>query len=328
MKVVITGGCGFIGQRLVLRLLEKGELAGPDGVKEIEKVTLADLLHNTHLHPALEDKVEIIHLDIRDVSMDPFLTQADVIFHLSSVLSSEGEEDFNKAMWVNLDGTRGLLEAMRANSIKQRLVFASTTAVFGNLAEQSVGDFTKHEPLTTYGTTKSMCELMINDYSRKGFVDGRCPRLPTVIVRDRSSHAASSFCSDVIRDPLQGRDAVLPVPREQPMPVTSYLGAVDGLIAVCELEEKALGESRAICLPALNVTAGDLVDAVEKFRGSRSNMGKVVEKINPAVAEICANWPGVVDSSRAEGLGLPKPGSLGEIIATYISDYIDTKHVG
>lgn len=326
MKVMITGGCGFIGQRLALRLLEKGELSGPDGPAEIEQIILADVATSLKIHPGLVDNVEVVKLDVCDVSMDPTLPKTDVIFHLSSVLSGEGETNFDKAMRVNLDGTKGLLEAMRVNGLVQRLVFTSTTAVFGHLQDKNapVGDFTKHAPLTTYGTTKSIGELLVNEYSRKGFVDGRSVRLPTVIVREGSPNsAASSFCSDVIREPLKGRDTVLPVPRGQAMPLTSYRAAVDGLIALCEMDATKLEGDLVVGLPALNVTAGDLVDCTMRLRNKREGMGNVEEKIDPAVAGICAGWPAAVDNGRSKLLGLPEPGNLDEIVQDYIDDYID-----
>ena len=327
MKVAITGGCGFIGQRLALRLLEKGELAGPQGTDEIERITLVDVTQPPNMHPGLAERVDVVVSDICDVGIDANLPKTEVIFHLSTVLSSEGETNFDKAMRVNLDGTKGLLEAMRVNGIVQRLVFTSTIAVFGDLHDEPtpfVGDTTKQSPRTTYGTTKAICELLVSEYSRKGYVDGRSVRLPTVIVREgKPNMAASSFCSDVIREPLKGNDAVLPVPREQPMPVTSYRAAVEGIIAVCEMEASALEGNLAVGLPSLNVTAGDIVDCALKLRESREGMGNVEELVDPAIADICAGWPSAVDNQRSERLGLPKPGSLDEIVKEYIADYID-----
>lgn len=326
MKVMITGGCGFIGQRLALRLLERGELAGPGGREEIERITLVDVERPSHHGPHLAERTDIVHLDICNVSMDANLPKTDVIFHLSSVLSGEGERDFNKAMMVNLEGTKGLLEAMRANGIVQRLVFASTLAVFGGMRDRAapVGNSTRQAPLTTYGATKAISELLVGEYSRKGYVDGRSARLPTVIVREgRPNSAASSFCSDLIREPLKGHDAVLPVPRSQPMPLTSYSAAVEGLIALCEADASELPDGRAVGLPAINVTAGDIADCGARLAESRPGSGKVIERLDPDVAKICEGWPAESDNSDAERLGLPKPGTLDEIAAEYVRDYIE-----
>ena len=328
MNVVIIGGCGFIGQWLAHRLLAKGELMSSAGMRPLESVTLVDIEQPTTWVPGLQDQVMVHTADICGNSFDLAKIAPDAIFHLAAILSGEGELNFDKAMRVNLDGLRAVLETLRANNESQRgrLVFASTIAVFGNqpASDPAVGDHTKQVPQTTYGITKAISELLINEYSRKGFIDGRCARLPTVIVRaGKPNAAASSFCSSVIREPLHGVDSVLPVSRDQPMPVSSYRMAVEGLIAVHDLPAAVLGEDRTVGLPALNVTAGDLVECTRRLRQQRKGMGTVTEKLDPAIVKICASWPGAVDNTRSASLGLPGPTDLDQIAAEYIKDYVD-----
>ena len=326
MNVLITGGCGFVGQRLALRLLEAGELDGPGGRQGIGRVTLADLAEPETWTRGLQGNVDVVRCDMLSKEMAALAAGSAMVFHLATVASGEGEADFDKAMSVNLDGTRSLLEAMRGSGMAQRLVFTSTLAAFGLVpgGQDRVGDSTKLLPRTTYGMTKAACELMVNDYSRRGFVDGRSARLPTVVIRaGKPNSAASSFCSGVIREPLYGEDAVLPVAREQPMPLTSYRAVADGIVALGEIDAEALGEDRAVGLPALDVTAGDLVDCSRRLAEKRKGMGRVTERVDPAVARICAGWPVAVDDSRARELGLPSPPGIDAIAAEFIEDYVD-----
>lgn len=325
MRVLITGGCGYVGQWLARLLLERGELSTAAGPQQIAEIVLYDLVAPAQLLPGLTGNVVIEHGDLGAGELPA--KQFDSVFHLASIVSGEGEVDFDKALRVNLDGQRSLLEQQRQTSPGSRFVFASTIAVFGPIsqADAQVGDCSKQVPTTTYGVTKVIGEQLVNDYSRKGFIDGRSARLPTVIVRaGKPNLAASSFCSGVLREPLAGTDAVLPVPRSQPMPITSYRAVVAGLIAVHELPAKRLGNDRAVGLPALNVTAGDLADCCVRLQAQRLGMGKVIEQIDPTIAEICAGWPIAIDNSRATELGLPFPPDLDEIAAQYIADFVDS----
>lgn len=321
MRVLITGGCGYVGQWLARYLLDQGSLTTAHGPTAIDEIVLFDAVAPQQLLPQLADQViiEIGDLSKQELPSGEFAS----IFHLASIVSGEGEQNFDKAWQVNLDGMRSLLEHFRRDNGITKFVFASSIAVF-SATDASVGDFSKQLPATTYGVTKTFGELLVNDYSRKGFLDGRSARLPTVIVRaGKPNKAASSFCSGVLREPLAGVDTVLPVPRTQPMPITSYRAGVQGLIAVHELPAEKLGHDRAIGLPALNVTAGDLADCCNRLREQRRGMGKVIEEIDPVIAKICAGWPLAIDNSRAEELGIPLPPDLDTIAAEYIADFVD-----
>ena len=248
------------------------------------------------------------------------------VFHLASVVSGGGEKDFDLAMRVNLDGGLAILEACRARRGTPRLVFASSIAVFGGSAmPPSVGDTTKQTPQTTYGITKSICELLINDYSRKGYLDGRSARLPTVIIRPgKPNLAASSFVSGVFREPLAGIDFTLPVKPETVMPLLGYRAIVDGILRLHELPAESLGDDRAVSLPALNVSVADMIEALHRVAGNRT-LGNISVEPDPFIEAICAGWPQASHFERARALGLPKEKDLDEIVSYYINDYVDSE---
>jgi D-erythronate 2-dehydrogenase len=327
MKVVITGGTGFLGRRLAARLLELGELTGPSGERQtIDELVLFDQTVPGALPDRFGESTAVVAGDIADEDVVRGVIDRDDIsvFHLASVVSAGGERDFDLAMRVNLDGGRHVLEACRARGGRPRLVFASSIAVFGGSAmPDRVGDLTKQVPQTTYGVTKAICELLVNDYSRKGFLDGRSARLPTVLIRPGAPNAAASgFASAVIREPLNGIDYVLPVRPETAMPSLGYRSVVDGIIALHELPGEALGEDRAVSLPSLRVTVADLIAALKRVAGDRP-LGRISVEPDPAVEAICATWPQATVHDRALDLGLPSEHSIDEVIAYYIEDYVD-----
>lgn len=332
MKIVITGGTGFIGLRLARRLLARGTLTGPAGRPEpIDTITLfdaavppqrpADLLDGTR-----PDSIQILSGDIADAATVTRLIDRDDIgvFHLASVLSGGGEQDFDRALRVNLTGGLHLFEALRARACCPRLVFASSIAVFGgHRMAPVVGDDAKQMPQTTYGMTKACCELLINDYSRKGFLDGRSARLPTVIIRPgRPNAAASSFVSGVFREPLNGIDCALPVEPETVMPLLGYRAIVDGLIALYEADGDAIGDDRAVSLPSLTVSVQEMIDALHRVAGDRP-LGSVTVAPDPFIQQIVAGWPLDHAYDRAHALGLPRENSLDEIVRYYIDDYVN-----
>jgi nucleoside-diphosphate-sugar epimerase len=227
MKVVITGGTGFIGRMLARRLLDLGALSGPSGKCEaIDEIVLFDAVEPPGPLAGLEGKVTLAIGDIAEADRVAGLIDRDDIsvFHLASVVSGGGELDFDLAMSVNLTGGLNVLEAVRARAGRPRLVFASSVAVYGGSAmPKTVGDATKQTPRTTYGATKAIGEILVNDYTRKGFLDGRSARLPTIIIRPgKPNLAASSFASGVFREPLGGLECVLPVGPETRMPVLGW----------------------------------------------------------------------------------------------------------
>ena len=327
MKVVITGGAGFLGQRLAARILDMGALTAPSGeTAAVDELLLFDQQVPDDLAERLGGPVATVEGDISDrATVEGLIDRDDIsVFHLASVVSGGGEKDFDLAIRVNLDGGRYVLDALRARGGQPRLVFASSIAVFGGAAmPDCVGDRTKQTPQTTYGATKAILELLINDYTRKSFLNGRSARLPTVIVRPgKPNAAASGFASAVFREPLAGDDYVLPVGPETAMPVLGYRSIVEGLIRLHEADGDALGDDRAISLPALTVTVEDMMAALRRVAGNR-HLGDITIEPDPFIEAICRSWPQDTSFERAQALGLPRDASLDDIVKNYIEDYVE-----
>lgn len=325
MKVVITGGTGFIGARLARRIIEKGTLAGPDGTQtQVDEVVLFDVAAPDVLPLRLDGQVTLVTGDISDrATIDGLIDCDDIsVFHLASVVSGGGEKDFDLAIRVNLTGGLNVMEALRARRSTPRLVFASSIAVFGgDHMPAVVGDHGKQTPQTTYGMTKACCELLINDYTRKGFLDGRSARLPTVIVRPGAPNAAaSSFASGVFREPLKGEACVLPVKLDTVMPVLGYRNIVEGILTLHELASDKLGDDRAVSLPSMDVTVAEMVAALKRVAHNRK-LGEITVQPDPFIEAIVRSWPVATEDARALALGLPKDNSLDDIVRHYIEDY-------
>jgi nucleoside-diphosphate-sugar epimerase len=326
LKVVITGGTGFVGQRLAQALLQRGRLTAPGGGQEaIDELLLFDVVIPAK-RPAWADERVILRAgDISDsAAVAALIDRDDVsVFHLASVVSGGGEKDFDLAIRVNLTGGLNVFEACRARAGQPRLVFASSIAVFGGSAMAPVvGDHAKQTPQTTYGATKAICELLVNDYTRKGFFDGRSARLPTVIVRPgKPNAAASSFVSGLFREPLNGEVCRIPVSEDTVMPLLGYRSIVGGLIALHEAESAALGDDRAVSLPSFTVTVRDMIDSLKRVAGARK-LGEIVFQPDPFIQRICDGWPRDASYERATKLGLPRDASLDAIVENYIEDFL------
>ncbi|MFN0127218.1 MAG: NAD-dependent epimerase/dehydratase family protein [Verrucomicrobiales bacterium] len=325
MKVIVTGGGGFLGSQLCRQLLQQGALTGPSGAPEtIREIILFD---KTFPRPPADARVRQITGDISDrdqvfsvIGSEPTTS----VFHLASMVSGECEERFDDALRVNLDGGRHVFEAARALPGVPRLVFASSIACFGGEARQNPNtDRTKLTPQTTYGMTKAICELLVNDHSRKGHFDGRSARLPTVIIRPgKPNAAASSWASGVFREPLNGETCHLPVHRDQCHPMTGYRTVIESLIALHELPSSRLTDDRAIGLPAHRVTPR-LAESVlhEVAQDVGLTIGPITDAFDPRIQRIVDNWPVAVDGARATALGLPSPPPLKTIVAQYLEDF-------
>jgi D-erythronate 2-dehydrogenase len=326
MKVVITGGTGFVGSLLARRLCALSKLTNTSGKSEdIDEIVLFDMALPEQRPQGLDDRVRIVAGEIADSRMvHSIIDRKDIsIFHLASVLSGGGEQDFDLAIRVNLHGNLNVLEAARAQGSRAKVVFASSIAVFGGSGmPKTVGDLAKQTPQTTYGTTKAIGELLVNDYTRKGFIDGRSARLPTVIIRPgKPNKAASSFASGVFREPLSGVECVLPVGEETIMPVSGYRTIVEGFIKLHEADGEALGDDRAITFPAINATVAEMIKALKRVAGNKP-LGPIRVERDATIERIVASWPTALNFDRATALGLPVDGNLDTIVRAYIEDYV------
>ena len=331
MKVLITGGTGFIGSQLAKRILTLGALTGPSGRPEpVDAMTLFDVALPATPIPGLDDKrISIQAGDISDKATVARLIDRDdiAVFHLASIVSGHGEKDFDLAMRVNLDGHLHLLEALRARKGTPRIVFAGSLAAFGGPGmPKTVSDATKQIPQTTYGMTKAMGEMLINDYTRKGYVDGRTARLPTVIVRPgKPNAAASSAFSGVIREPLNGVDFEMPIPAEVQHPMACYRTVVECFVKLHELAGEAIGPDRAVGLPALNLKVSELIESLRRVAGNR-HLGAITFKDDPFIMKIVSGWPSAASPERAVKLGLPIDKDVDSIVKAYIEDFAPAPH--
>lgn len=319
MKILITGGAGFVGARLARSLLARGTLAG----RRIEQLVLADQAAppaDLLARPEVQARTGALLAQCEALRSEPF----DGVFHLASAVSGECEADFELGLRSNLDSTRALLDALRAAGNAPRLVFSSSVAVFGPEVGRPlppcVADDTLPAPQTSYGTHKLMCEYLIADYTRKGYLDGRSARLMTVTVRPgRPNGAASSFFSGIIREPLAGQEAVLPVSPEVSHPVSSPQRTVDGLIAVYEASREQLGGRLALNLPGLNVRVADMLAALEAVAGPAVR-ARVKHVPDATIERIVGGWATGATAERAAALGLQPEPDFAHIIRAYIDD--------
>ncbi len=314
MRVLITGGAGMLGRKLTGRLLERGRLRG----ERIDAIELVDLVE-----APIESELCTAHVaDLTRPGEAEALVplEPDVVFHLAAVVSAEAEADFDKGMAVNLDGTRQLFDAIRLSPITPRVVYASSIAVFGAPFPDPIPDDFHPTPLTSYGTQKLIGEALLADYSRRGFFDGVGIRLPTVSVRPGAPNAAaSSFFSGIIREPLNGVEAELPVSRDVRHPHASPRTAVGFLVHAAELDTARLQGRRNLTMPGVSVTVGEQIEALGRVAGPDA-VSLITESPAPAVADIVAGWPSRFDTARAAALGFVAEDSYDEVIRAYIED--------
>jgi D-erythronate 2-dehydrogenase len=318
MHVLITGGAGFLGKALAAQLLKRGRLVGTGSSGErIDQITLTDVGRADGFD---DPRVVQVTGDIADRPLlrQVITTQTTAIFHLAAVVSGQAEADFDLGMRVNLDGTRALLEVCRAVGHRPRVVFASSVAVYGGALPEVVLESTPLTPQTSYGTQKAIGELLVADYTRKGFVDGRSLRLPTVTVRPgKPNAAASSFASGIIREPVNGEESVCPVERSTRMWVISPESAVGGFIHAHDLPGDRLGSNRSISLPGLSVTVGEMAAALERVAG-RAAAARIRWERDPRITRLVDTWPGTLDANRARELGFPYDQNFDAIVRAYV----------
>jgi D-erythronate 2-dehydrogenase len=324
MHILITGAAGMIGRKLVARLVAAGELGG----QPIEKLTLVDI-GASEKPEGFSGRIEIAAADIGDAATASAAVSArpDVIFHLAAIVSGEAELDFEKGTRINLDGSRVLLEAIRnsGNGYRPRLVFTSSIAVFGAPFPESIADDFHLTPLTSYGTQKAIVELLLADYTRRGFVDGVGIRLPTISVRPgQPNKAASGFFSSIIREPLAGKEAVLPVEESVMHWHASPRSAVGFLIHAGGLPGEKLGPRINLTMPGVACTVAEQIAALRRIAGDKV-AGRIRRAPDPMVARIVAGWPRRFDPRRALGLGFRAETTFDEIIRVHIEDELGGK---
>jgi nucleoside-diphosphate-sugar epimerase len=316
MHVLILGGGGFLGNRLARQLLDKGGLMQG----EMARLTLLDYSFPDDM-PA-DKRLTCIKADFSEEAVIRNILQQspDVIFHLAAIVSGEAEKNFDLGMKVNFHASLQLLELCRQLAIRPRIVFASSCAVFGGDVSKTIDDVTNAKPRSSYGTQKAMVELLMNDYSRRGFVDARSLRLPTIAVRPGKPNAAtSSFVSSIIREPLHGKKATYPVPPETEVWILSPKCVIKNFIHAANIDEKLLGPDRVINLPGLTVSVHDMLKSLEKLTSTKVAQ-LVTHEPDAFLQSIVLTWPPHFDTTRANQLGFVRDASAEEIINIFIEE--------
>jgi nucleoside-diphosphate-sugar epimerase len=320
MNVLITGAAGFLGQRLARTLLSQPRLTNADGGPAvITEVRMLDLAAG---HDLGDPRARWIAGDLADESVLSAAVddQTGAVFHLAAVVSGGAEADFELGMRVNLDGTRRLLDVCRARGHRPTVVFASSVAVYGGDLPSVVTDGTRLTPQSSYGTQKAIGELLVADYTRRGFIDGRALRLPTISVRPgRPNLALSSFASGIIREPLNGESATCPVAPETILWLLSPATVIECFIHAHNLPGDRLGHDRSLILPGLAISVADMVAALARVAGPEV-AARVRWERDARVEKVANTWPGRLDDSRARRLGFPVDTDFELIIRQHIAD--------
>jgi nucleoside-diphosphate-sugar epimerase len=318
VRILIVGAAGMIGRRLAERLARDAVLAG----RPISGMTLADVVEPAPPQAELDVRTTVADLADRPVVQELVADRPDVFFHLAAVVSGEAEADFDKGYRVNVDGTRHLLEAVRSvgSDYRPRLVFSSSIAVFGPPFPEAIGDDQPAAPLTSYGTQKAIAELFVSDYTRRGFLDGVSIRLPTICVRPGTpNRAASGFFSSIIREPLNGREAVLPVADDVRHWFASPRAAVGFLVHAAALDGEALGGRRTLTMPGVSATVGEMIESLGRIAGSEAV--ELIRRVpDETIMRIVAGWPGRFDARRARELGFEAEADFDEIVRAHLED--------
>ena len=323
MKILVLGAAGMIGRKLIERLLADGVLRG----EKIEAIHGFDVAR-----PEISDDgniaVTVSTGDISDAATVDALVSVkpDVIFHLAAIVSGEAEADFDKGYRINLRGTQNLFDSIvNREGYVPRVVYASSIAVFGAPFPSSIEDDFHLTPLTSYGTQKAVGELLLADFTRKGHMDGVGLRLPTIVVRPgKPNAAASGFFSNIIREPLVGEGAVLPVDEGVMHWMASPRSAVGFCIRAAEIDGEQIGPRRNLTMPGLAITVGEMIEALERAAGSEA-VKLINRKPDETIAGIVANWPRRFIADRAEELGFSAEKSFDDIIQAHVEDELGGK---
>jgi len=320
MHILIIGAAGMVGRKLSAALAAAGQVGG----RQITRLTLADVVAPAPVEFAGGMETATADLSGPGAAASLVAARPDLVFHLAAIVSGEAEADFDKGYRVNLDGFRLLLEAIRHEGGKApyvpRLVFTSSIAVFGAPFPEAIGDEFHSTPLTSYGTQKAIDELLLNDFSRRGFVDGIGIRLPTIVIRPgKPNLAASGFFSNILREPLVGQEAVLPVGRDVRHWFASPRAAVGFLLHAAQLDTARLGWRRSLSAPGLSATVGEEIEALRRVAGERA-VRLIREVPDEKIAAMVAGWPRNFEAWRARELGFMAEASMDDIIRAHIED--------
>jgi D-erythronate 2-dehydrogenase len=333
MRILVLGGAGMVGRKFIARLAKDGHLGG----KGIASVTAQDVVlaaappECDGPNPPFAFEVIVSDLSIDGEAARLVAARPDIILHLAAIVSGEAEADFEKGYRINLDGTRLLFEAIRHEGRNApycpRLIFTSSIAVFGAPFPEKIGDEFHLTPLTSYGTQKAMGELLLTDYTRRGFMDGVGLRLPTICVRPGTPNkAASGFFSNIIREPLAGKEAVLPVLDDVRHWHASPRSAVSFLIHAATMDTSAIGLRRNLSMPGLSCTVGEQIAALKRIAGE-SVVGRIRREPDAGISAIVANWPRDFAPVRAPLLGFISETSFDDIIRAHIDDELGGQFV-
>jgi nucleoside-diphosphate-sugar epimerase len=320
MKVLITGGAGFLGQRLAKKLLQRGSLKNAQSVEEkITELVLLDVVAANGLN---DPRVTVLTGDVADPEVLERAVEADTasIFHLAAVVSSQAEADFDLGMRINVDGFRCLLETCRRRGHVPKILFASSVAVYGGSLPAEVQDDTALNPKSSYGIQKAIGELLLTDFSRKGFVDGRGLRLPTISVRPgKPNKAASSFASGIIREPLHQEDTVCPVTPDTRLWLLSPRQAIENFIWAHDLGGDAFAENRMLNLPGVNVSVQEMIDALAVVAGQKA-LERIHWEADASIQRIVGSWPACWNMQRALALGFKGDANFESMIRAFVAD--------